>query len=255
MDWIARASPRQLARIAGALYLAVIVAGLFAFGYVPATIFVSGDAAATAHNIVAHEQLYRWGLVAHMVVLPFNIPLAVIFYELFKVVNRRLALLDAFLILVGTAVEGANQLNQFAPLTLLGGGPYSSSLTGQQLQVLAYMPLDSASIGYDIQQVFYGLDILAAAYLVYMSTFMPRPVGVLLAIAGLSYLFYSFADFLSPAFAGHLVPYIQFPGGIGELSLSLWLLIAGVNGKRWQERAGTTGEVATVAGHVPMRPN
>jgi Domain of unknown function (DUF4386) len=118
---IAEASPRHLARIAGALYLIIIVEGLFATGYVPAALVVPGDAAATAHNILAHELLYRLGLVAHIIVLPCNIPLAVIFYDLFKVVNRRLSLLVVFFTLVGTAVEGANLLNQFAPLMLLGG--------------------------------------------------------------------------------------------------------------------------------------
>src|SRR5947209_12578937 len=83
------ASPRQLARIAGALYLINIVLGAFATAIVPAIVVVSGDAAATAHNIQTHELLYRLGLVAHLVVTVTNVPLALIFYELFKVVNRR----------------------------------------------------------------------------------------------------------------------------------------------------------------------
>src|SRR5215831_9249091 len=116
MKWIAGASPQHLARIAGSLYLIIIVGGFFAIGYVPAALVVPGDAAATAHNILAHELLYRLGLVAHMIILVCNIPLALIFYELFKVVNRRLALLVVFFSLVGSAIEGANILNQFAPL-------------------------------------------------------------------------------------------------------------------------------------------
>src|SRR5712692_1714581 len=187
------ASPRHLARIAGGLYLIIIVGGLFAIGYVPAAIVVPGDAAATAHNIV----------------LPCNIPLAVIFYDLFKVVNRRLSLLVVFFTLVGTAVEGANLLNQFAPLMLLGGGHYLSVFTTEQLQALAYMPLDPQAISYNIQQVIYAGYLLAAGYLVFRSTFLPRILGVLLAIGGLCYLIYSFATFLSPGFAAHLVPYIQ----------------------------------------------
>lgn len=237
MDWIERATPRQLARIAGAIYLIVIVAGGFAIGYVPAAIIVPGDAAATVHNLSVHEQLYRFGLVAHMIVLPLNIPLAVIFYELFKVVSRRLALLVVFFTLVATADEAANLLNQFEPLTLLDGGPYSGALTAGQLHALAYMPLDMTATSYDIQQVIFAFYLLTAAYLVFRSTFLPRAVAVLLAIAGLSYLFYSFAAFISPGFANHLVPYIQIPGGVGEISLCLWLLIAGVNAQRWNERA------------------
>src|SRR6266581_7814321 len=134
IERIAGASPRHLARIAGGLYLIIIVGGFFAIGYVPAALVVPGDAAATAHNILMHELLYRLGLVAHIIVLPCNIPLAVIFYDLFKVVNRRLSLLVVFFTLVATAVESANLVNQFVPLVLLDGGPYSSAFTAQQLQ-------------------------------------------------------------------------------------------------------------------------
>ena len=113
-----------------------------------------------------------------------------------------------------------------------------SIFNSEQLQALAYMPLDSQAISYDIQQVIYACYLLAAGYLVFRSTFLPRILGVLLAIGGLCYLTYSFATFLSPGFAAHLVPYIQLPSGVGELSLCLWLLVMGVNVSRWkmQER-------------------
>src|SRR5918911_4565941 len=142
MDSIADTSPRQLARMAGALYLINFLGGAFASGIVPAMLVVSGDAAATAHNIQAHELLYRFSLVAHLVVTVTNVPLAVIFYELFRVVNSRLALLDACFILVATAIEAASLLNQFAPLALLGNSPYASALPAAQLQVLAYLSVD-----------------------------------------------------------------------------------------------------------------
>src|SRR6266581_4316050 len=148
MDSMADTSPRQLARIAGALYLINIVAGAFAIGIVPATLVVSGDAAATANNIQTHELLYRSSLVAHIVVTVTNVPLAMIFYELFKVVNRRLALLDVFFILVATAIEAAGILNQFAPLVLLGSRPYPSAFPAAQLQALAYLPNDLSAIDY-----------------------------------------------------------------------------------------------------------
>src|SRR5918911_2257758 len=180
MDSIADTSPRQLARMAGALYLINILGGAFAIGIVPAMLVVAGDAAATAHNIQTHELLYRLGLAAHLVVTVTNVPLAVIFYELFKVVNRRLALLDACFILVATAIEAAGLLNQFAPLALLGSGPYASALPAAELQALAYLPLDVSGIGYSIHTVFFGFDILCMAYLLLRSRFVPRAIGVLL---------------------------------------------------------------------------
>ena len=242
MNWIAGTSPRHLARIAGGLYLIIIVGGFFAIGYVPAALFVPGNAAATAHNIQAHELLYRSGLAVHIIILLCNIPLAVIFYDLFKVVSRRFALLVVFFTLVGTAVEGANLLKQFAPLMLLGGGHYLSVFTTEQLQALAYMPLDSQAISYDIQQVIYACYLLAAGYLVFRSTFLPRILGVLLAIGGLCYLTNSFATFLAPMFAAGLFPYIQVPSGVAELSLCLWLLVIGVNVSRWEQQASKASE-------------
>ena len=137
MDSIAAGSSRRLARMAGALYLINILGGAFAITIVPAMLVVQGNPAATAHNLQTHELLYRSGLAAHLVVTTTNVPLAVIFYELFKVVNRRLALLDAFFILVATAIEAAGLLNQFAPLALLGDGAYASALSPSQLQAPA----------------------------------------------------------------------------------------------------------------------
>ena len=228
---------KKLARIAGGLYLVNIVAGGFAIGVVSAVLVVPGNAVATAQNIQAHELLYRFGLVAHIITDLTNVPLAVIFYELFKVVDRRLALLDVFFILVATAVESAGLLNQFAPLLLLHGGQYASVLSTQQLQALAYLPIDSQTISYSISTVFFGFDILTIGYLVFRSGFLPRTVGMLLALDGLSYLVYSFANLLAPDFASHLVPWVQLPTVLGEGSFCVTLLVIGVNLPRWKERA------------------
>ena len=243
-DHPAAASPRRLARIAGGLYLLNIVAGMFAIGVVPALLFVEGDAAATLHNIQAHALLYRLSLAAHLLPIMCNVPLVVILYDLFKVVNRRLALLMVFYSVVGTAVESANLLQQFTPLVLLDGARAAPALTADQLQALAYAPLRLQTFGYDIQQVIYAGYLLAAGYLVFRSTFFPRVIGVLLAIGAVSYLTYSFASFLAPAFAARLVPYIQLPSLVGEGSLCLVLLAIGVNVQRWRGQASAAGRAA-----------
>jgi Domain of unknown function (DUF4386) len=146
-------------------------------------------------------------------------------------------LVVVFCTLVGTAVESANLLNQYAPLVLLNGGQYSSALTTEQLQALAYMPTVLQTISYDFSSVFFGFYGLAIGYLVFRSTFLPRVIGVLLAVGAACYLTYSFADLLSPVFAAHLVPYIQLPSLVGEGSFSIWLLIVGVNVQRWNQHA------------------
>jgi len=237
MDSITGLSPRQLARTAGALYLINIVFGAFALGVVPA-ILITHDAAATAHNIQAHELLYRLGLATHVVVTLTNIPMALLFYDLFKVVNRGIALLDVFFGLVATAIEAASILNDVTPAVLLGNSRYTHALPPAQLHALAYLPGDLSPIGYSIYGIFYGCDALCVAYLVLKSTFMPRAIGVLMAIDGLaSYLTYGFTNLLAPGVAAHLTPWIQLPTILGEGSLCLWLLIAGVDTQRWKGQA------------------
>jgi hypothetical protein len=248
-ELVEEASPRRLARIAGALYLLNIVGGAFAIGYVQAVLVVPGDAAATAHNILTHELLYRLGLAVHLVPDITNVVLAVIFYDLFQVVNRRLTLLVVFFTLVGTAVESASLINQFAPLSLFAAGHSASAFTAQQMQALAYTPIDLQGISYSISEVFFGWYALTIGYLVLRSTFIPRAVGLLLAIDGAAYLVYSFADILAPQFAAHLVPWIQLPILLGEGSLTLWLLVMGVNAQRWNELA----RVAKVIHSSPVR--
>ena len=236
MDSITGASPRQLARTAGALYLVNIVAGAFAIGVVP-SILVVHNMATTAHNIQTHELLYRLSLAAHVVVTVTNIPMALIFYELFKVVNRRLALLDVFFSLVATAIEAAGLLSQFTPVVVLGGRNYASALPAPQLHALAYLPGDLSTIDYSIYGVFYGFDFVCVAYLVFKSTFLPRAIGVLLAIDALNYLAGGFTTMLAPGFAAHLGAWTGLPTIIAEGSLCLWLLVVGVDSGRWKERA------------------
>jgi Domain of unknown function (DUF4386) len=237
MDFIVDVSPRRLARIAGALGVTNILFGAFAVGVVPAMLVVSGNPAATAHDILAHETLYRSGLAAHLVVLFTNLVLTVVSYELFKVVSRPVALLDAFVGLVATAVETTSVLNQFTLLVALGSGAHGGVVPAAQLQALVHVPGDPSS-DYTIYEVFYGFGFLVTtSYLLLRSWFLPRILGVLTVIDGLGYLVHGFASLLAPDFATHLVPWIQFPVVPAEGSLWLWLLIAGVNVERWRAQA------------------
>jgi hypothetical protein len=231
------ASARRLARIAGALYLINVVAGAFAIGYVQSTLFTP-DPALTVANLRAHELLYRSGLAAHVLVTVTNVPLALIFYELFKTVNRRLALLDAFFILVATAIEAAGLLGQFAPLVLLGHGVGTSGQGSAQLEAVAALTGPLAHVDYTLFTVFFGLDILLMSYLLWRSRLVPRTIAVLLAVDGLAYLVYSVTDILAPGLAAHLTPWVQLPAPLAEGALSLWLLAFGVAvGRRPAARA------------------
>ncbi len=103
------------------------------------------------------------------------------------------------------------------------------------------MALKLSAVGLDVCMVFFGFYCFLIGYLILGSTFLPRIIGALLVIAGLCYLFNSFAKFLAPAFADHLYPYILIPGG-AELLLAYWLLVMGVSVQRWKAQAIATGE-------------
>lgn len=196
-------SPLALARIAGGLYMVNILAGAFAIGYVPS---------ALGSDPHSNETLFRGGLAAHVAVTATNVPLALIFWDLFKIVNRRAALLVVLFTAVATAIEASAIVAQFS----------------------AAHPFDVAAAGYNVSVVFFGGYCLAIGYLIYRSTFMPRAIGVLMAVDGFAYISNTFITILAPGFAAHLVPYIQLPTLLGEGTLTLWLLIFGINTARWE---------------------
>lgn len=245
------ASPNVLARVAGALYLLNVLAGAYAIGYVQTAMFGS-DPTATVATIQSHELLYRSGLAAHVVVTVTNVPLAVIFYELFKHVNRRLALLDAFLILVATAVEAAGLVALFAPLAALGSTG-AATVSGEQQEALVWVTGYLAQMDYAVFTVFFGLDILCLSYLAYRSGLLPRTIAVLLAVDGLGYLVYSFTVILAPSLAAPLTPWIQLPAPLAEGALSLWLLVFGLTADRRIRRAGRPGATMRHARPGPRR--
>ena len=228
-------SPQLYARMAGFLYLIIIAGGAFAEIFVRQRLVVSNDAAATANNILAHEQLYRWGFAAQLVPLLCNMFLAVLLYELFAIVNRRLAWTVVFCSLVGSAVEAAGLLNHFEPLILLKRGQ-ELGVDLHLVQAQAYMTLRLQAIGFSVALTFFGCVCLVRGYLIYRSRFLPRVIGLFLAIEGACYLINSFTNFLAPAFAARVFAVLMV-SALGQVFLCLWLLFRGVNVTKWNELA------------------
>jgi Domain of unknown function (DUF4386) len=234
---IAEASPRLTARIAGFFYLLIFVAAGFAEFFVRGRLVVYGDAAATAANILAHQSLYRLGGAAQLFTLTCDIAVALLFYELLKPVSRSLSLFAAVFRLVFVAMMAANSLNYLAPLVLLKGAHFLTAFTPDQLQGLALVSLQSYATGYEMALVFFGVHCLLIGCLIFRSAFLPRILGLLMAFAGFGWL-----TFLWPPLAHHLSPYVLLPGLFGEGSLTVWLLVIGVNAQRWEEQASAAGQ-------------
>jgi hypothetical protein len=150
---------------------------------------------------------------------------------------KSLSLLAAFFRFLYVAIVVVNTLNHFVPPILLAGARSFTAFNNGQLQDLALASLRLHGTGYVVGLVFFGFHCMLVGILISRSTFLPRILGWLMAIAGLCYLTNSFANSLSPPLQGHLYPYILLPGLVAELSLCLWLLAVGVNVQRWFQQA------------------
>jgi hypothetical protein len=232
-----KATPRDKARLAGALYVISAVPAGFSV-YVFLKLVVRGDPTATATNILGSEGLFRFGFVAEIVGILFFVGAVLFLYELFKPVSRSLALLFVFFSMIGSAIQALDSVGDLAALLLLKGGTSLTALTTDQAQALAFLFLRLHTLLYDLALVFFGSSFILMGYLALRSTFLPRILGVLVAIDGVGYLTFSMATFLSPPFAAHLYPYVPFLTALlGEPPLMLWLILKGVNAERWEEQA------------------
>ncbi len=222
--------PLFYARIAGLLYLIIIVFGIFGEVVVRSSLIVAGDATTTANNILASEWLFRIGFAADSIMLLSDVAIAVIFYVLLKPVSKTLALIAAAFRLTQAAILGFNLLNYYAALLLLKGVGYANAFEPDQLNALAMLFLDMHSHGYDLGLLFFGLSSLILGYLVVKSDYFPAVLGYGLMAAAVVYLTGGFMLFLSPDYASIIEPIYIVPL-IAELSFCLWLLMKGVKVK------------------------
>jgi hypothetical protein len=230
-----KTSPQVYARTGGVLYLIIIVIGTLA-ELSRDQLTVSGNAAATAANIMGSESLFRLGLAGEVVMLICAIPLALIVYVLLRPVSNTLALLTAFFNLISIAVEAVMRLTLFGVLLASSHALYLKAFTPNQLHTLAYLGLRLYDYGFGLSLTFFACFLLIVGYLIFRSGFFPRTIGVLLILASLAYFINSFTLFLAPAYAAVIFP-ILILAFIGEASFCLWLLVMGVNVAKWEAAA------------------
>jgi len=235
-DRTVETSPQLYARIGGVLYLIIIVIGLIGEAFVRDRLIVSGDAAATAANIMSHESLWRFHIAAELFLLICAVVLLLILYALLRPVSRDLALLAVFINLISIGIEAATTMRLLEALFPLGNAGYLKAFTPEQLYAMTSLSLKSHGYGFGVSLLFFGCFCLII-YLIFKSGYFPKTIGLLMQIAGVCYLTNSFALVLSPALANRLFPGILLPAFIGELSLCLWLLVKGVNRPKWEAKA------------------
>jgi len=221
--------------------LIIIVIGLFGEAFVRDKLIVSGDAAATARNLMASESLWRFHIAAELLLLICAIVLLTILFVLLRPVSRELTLLALFFNLVSIGLEAATAMYLVVALFPLGNAAYLKAFSPEQLYAMATLSLKSHGYGFGVSLLFFGCFCLVIGHVIYKSGFLPKALGALMQIAGLCYLTDSFSLILSPPVANRLFPAVLIPAFVGEMSLCLWLLLRGVDVHRWKERAGVSG--------------
>jgi hypothetical protein len=220
-------STSKNARIAGFLYLLLVIAGPLRLMYIPSTLFVHGNASATANNIAAHETLFRLGIVGDLFCGTIVIFVALALYRLFKEVDQNLAVLVVILGgVLPAAIDFFTVLNDAAALILVRGADFLSAFDKPQRDALAMLFLRMHDQEMFAAMIFWGLWLVPLGILVYRSRFLPRFLGVWLIVNGFAYLANSLAGLLLPHYANAVGNFI-FPALTGEVAFVLWLLIRG----------------------------
>ena len=222
------------ARLAVVFYLLESLASLAGQLLIPGRLIVAGDAAATANNIMANESLFRVAIAAALIAVIFHLVVGVIFYGMFKPVSASFSLIALLILVVACAVQAFAALLQIGALVVLTGHSFGA-FSVEQLQAVALMLLNWNGQTYNTYLMFFGMWCIVTGGLIFRSTFLPRILGVLFALAGVGYTTYLYAPL-----ARQLFPY-NLALGVGELVLLVYLFAVGVNTRRWTElSAGDT---------------
>jgi uncharacterized protein DUF4386 len=214
-------------RVAGFIYLLLVVLAPFRLIYIPSALYVRGNATATANNIANHELLFRLGMVSDLLCGTILIFLTLALYRLFKGVNQNLAVLVVILGgLLPATIDFLNVLNDAAALMLVRGADFLSVFEKPQRDALAVLFLRLHHQEILAAEILWGLWLFPLAVLTYRSRFLPRFLGVWLTINGFAYLIISFTGLLLPQYED-MVSNIAFPALLGEMAFMLWLVIKG----------------------------
>jgi uncharacterized protein DUF4386 len=214
-------------RVAGFLYLLLVLVAPFRLIYIPTIVLVPGNATATANNIAAHELLFRLGIVGDLFCGTILIFLVLALYRLFNGVDQNLGVL---MVIVGgvmpATIDFLNVVNDAAALMLVRGADFLSVFEKPQRDALAMLFLRIHHNEITAAEILWGLWLFPLAILTYRSRFLPRFLGIWLIINGFAYWTTSLTGLLLPRYE-QVVSNITFPAQLGEVALMLWLLIKG----------------------------
>jgi hypothetical protein len=237
-------SPKRLARTAGVLYLLVGIFGGFAQGFVEPKMYVAGDAAATAGNVVANAELVRVGVVADLLDATIFVFLALALYSLLKHVRTSVTRAMLILVAISATIECLNSVFEFAGLRVATDSAYAAAFGAAGSNALVLLLLDTQHYGLLIAQIFFGLWLAPLGYLAYRSGLFPKALGVVLIVGAACYIVDLLVAFLLPGLGQKIHGYVVIPSAIAEISMVGYLLVVGVKTVKPPTSAGATASAA-----------
>jgi hypothetical protein len=222
---------KSTARLAGFLYLLLVIFGILNLMYIPSQLIVMSDPAKTVANIVTQEQLFRVGIVCGIVAFLAFLLLPLALYKLLHKVNQHHAVLMVAFALVSVPISFVNLLQKFSVLSLLDEAA-TLGMDAATVQREVMYALHQYNNGIELSQVFWGLWLFPFGYLVYRSNFLPKIFGVLLMAGCAGYLIEFMGEFLFTGYSDTIISsLVGIPASLGEIGICLWLLIVGVRSK------------------------
>ncbi|MBA3705207.1 MAG: DUF4386 domain-containing protein [Bacteroidetes bacterium] len=223
----------KISRIAGFLYLGVVLTGIFSLIYVPSKLIVSENASLTFNNLASSELLFRFGIVSGLLCYIFFLFLSIVLYKLLRQVHENIAKLMVLLAIISVPMFFINVQNEFTMLSLIKNSNHLKVFSTEQIQSQVLFYLDRYNDGMRLIHIFSGLWLFPFGYLVFKSSFLPKILGLLLMLGCFGYLINFFGHTLIANYSElGIASYISLPASLGEIGTCLWLLIIGVKEKK-----------------------
>jgi hypothetical protein len=238
-------SPKRLARVAGVLYLLIAIFSTFALVLVDGRMYVPGDAATTARNVVANAELVRLAVIADLFQATVFVFLAMIMYTLLKHVQTRVANAMVVLVAIATGIMCLDAVFRFMSLRIATDTAYLTAFGTAGANAMVLLLLETQQYGYLIAQIFFGLWLVPLGYLAYASGLFPRALGAVLIVGGACYILDLLVRFLAPELGGMIHGIVVIPPTIAEVWMLGYLLVKGIRSPR--EAASQTTPVPVPA--------
>ncbi|MBX2900510.1 MAG: DUF4386 domain-containing protein [Cyclobacteriaceae bacterium] len=234
-------TPNNTSRIAGLIYLGVVLTGLFSLMYVPARLIDYHNPALTFQNVKSAEALFRWGIVIGLMCYGLFLFLPLVLYKLFKPVHKPMAQIMVLLAAISVPMYFINAQNQFTALSVITNPAFFQAAI-EQLPAQFLFYINQYNDGMRLIHIFSGLWLFPFGYLVFKSDLLPKTLGVLLMVGCFGYLLNFVGRTLISNYSElGISSYLILPASLGEIGICLWLLIVGARAKKPSH--GTVGRL------------